>query len=108
MPSESAYACVIYSVQRNDNSVTEVTILAAKSKVAPLKPVSIPQLELNGALLLARLFSVLINTLKDHVIKFYAWTDFQVVLSWLFSPPRNWKPFIANRTSKILNRIPQN
>ncbi|GBM00394.1 hypothetical protein AVEN_179208-1 [Araneus ventricosus] len=41
--SESAYAFVIYAVQRNVNGVTEVTILAAKSKVAPLKPVSIPR-----------------------------------------------------------------
>ncbi|GFT22986.1 uncharacterized protein NPIL_287631 [Nephila pilipes] len=64
--SESAYACVIYVVQRNDNRVTKVTILAAKNKVGPLKPVSIPRLELNGALLLAGLFSVLINTLKDR------------------------------------------
>ncbi|KAF8789437.1 hypothetical protein HNY73_007375 [Argiope bruennichi] len=32
----------------------------------------------------------------------------QVVLSWLSSPPRNWKPFVANRTSEILDLIPQN
>ncbi|KAF8784540.1 hypothetical protein HNY73_010203 [Argiope bruennichi] len=38
----------------------------------------------------------------------YAWTDSQVVLSWLSSPPRNWKPFVANRTSEILDLIPQN
>ncbi|GFT31323.1 DUF1758 domain-containing protein [Nephila pilipes] len=41
---ESTYACVIYDVQRNDNGITKVTILAAKSKVTPLKPVSIPRL----------------------------------------------------------------
>ncbi|GFU17360.1 uncharacterized protein NPIL_420711 [Nephila pilipes] len=99
--SESAYACVIYAVQRNDNGVTKVAILAAKSKVAS-------RLELNGALLLTRLFSVFISTLKDHVIKFYTWTDSQVVLSWLSSPPRNWKPLIANKTSEILDCIPQN
>ncbi|GFU25725.1 uncharacterized protein NPIL_276001 [Nephila pilipes] len=33
--------------------------------------------------------------------------DSQVVLSWLSSLPRNWKPFIANRTSEILDLIPQ-
>ncbi|GBM73055.1 hypothetical protein AVEN_268531-1 [Araneus ventricosus] len=106
--SESAYAWVIYAIQRNDNGVVQVTILAAKSKVAPLKPVSIPRLELNGALLLSRLFSVLINTLKDHVINLHAWTDSQVVLSWLSSPPRSWKPFLANRTTEILDFIPWN
>ncbi|GBN93867.1 hypothetical protein AVEN_91261-1 [Araneus ventricosus] len=106
--SESVYACVIYNVQRKDNGVTKVTTLAAKSKVAPLKPVSIPRLELNGVLLLAKLFSVFINTLKDNVINLYIWTDSQVVLSWLSSPPRSWKPFIANRTSEILELIPWN
>ncbi|GFV31990.1 DUF5641 domain-containing protein [Trichonephila clavipes] len=30
----------------------------------------------------------------------------KVVLSWLSSPPRNWKPFVANRTSEILDIIP--
>ncbi|KAF8791645.1 hypothetical protein HNY73_006485 [Argiope bruennichi] len=105
---ESAYACVIYAVQRSNNGVTKVTILAAKSKVAPLKPVSIPRLELNGALLLARLLSVLINTFHDPVINLYAWTNSQVVLSWLSSPSRNWKPFVANRTSATLDLIPQN
>ncbi|KAF8785634.1 hypothetical protein HNY73_011149 [Argiope bruennichi] len=35
--SESAYACVIYAVQRTHNGVTKVTISAAKSKVAALK-----------------------------------------------------------------------
>ncbi|GFT03179.1 uncharacterized protein NPIL_305571 [Nephila pilipes] len=106
--SESAYACAIYVVQRNDNGINKVTILAAKSKVVSLKAVSIPRLKLNGAFLFARLFSALINTLKDHVINFYACTDSQVVFSWLCSPSRNWKSFIANRTTEILDRIPQN
>ncbi|GBM02300.1 hypothetical protein AVEN_108837-1 [Araneus ventricosus] len=44
----------------------------------------------------------------DHVINLYAWTDSQVVLSWFSSPPRSWKPFIANRTAEILDLIPWN
>ncbi|GFS60543.1 DUF1758 domain-containing protein [Nephila pilipes] len=42
-------------------------------------------------------------TMSDWVV-----ADSQVVLSWLSSPPHNWKPFIANRTSEILDCIPQN
>ncbi|KAF8763595.1 hypothetical protein HNY73_021766 [Argiope bruennichi] len=33
--------------------------------------------------------------------------DSQFVLYWLSSSPRNWKPFVANKTSEILNLIPQ-
>ncbi|GFV76660.1 uncharacterized protein TNCV_4728801 [Trichonephila clavipes] len=103
--SESAYACVVYAVQR-DRETAKVVMLGEKRKVAALKPICIPRLELNGALLLARFFETLCNCLNDHVINIYAWTDSQVVLSWLSSPPKNWKPFVANRTSEILNIIP--
>ncbi|GFS70155.1 uncharacterized protein TNCV_2199891 [Trichonephila clavipes] len=95
--SELAYASVIYAVQPQGD--TKVTLLVAKSRVAPLKSVSIPRLELNGALLLARLYVTCKNILKEYDVHFYPWTDSQVVLSWLFSHPRNWKPYIANRTS---------
>ncbi|GFX75489.1 uncharacterized protein TNCV_522111 [Trichonephila clavipes] len=74
--SEAAYSCVVYTVQR-DRETTKVVKLGGKSKVAPLKPICIPRLELNGALLLARFFETLCNCLKDHVINIYAWTDLQ-------------------------------
>ncbi|GFX81279.1 DUF1758 domain-containing protein [Trichonephila clavipes] len=48
--SKAAYACVVYAVQRN-RETTEVVMVGGKSKVAPLKPICIPRLELNGVLL---------------------------------------------------------
>ncbi|GFR26198.1 DUF1758 domain-containing protein [Trichonephila clavata] len=106
MRSELAYASVIYAVQPQADGNTKVTLLVAKSRVAPLKPVSIPRLELNGALLLARLYATCKNIFKEYDVHLYAWTDSQVVLSWLSSHPRNWKPYIANRTSEILDLVP--
>ncbi|KAF8786020.1 TAF5-like RNA polymerase II [Argiope bruennichi] len=58
--SESAYACVIYALQRSDNGVTKVTILAAKSIVAPLK--SILKLFFPGCLHLLEIGSPLLPT----------------------------------------------
>ncbi|GFW01665.1 uncharacterized protein TNCV_4085801 [Trichonephila clavipes] len=104
--SELSYASVIYAVQPQADGNTKVTLLVAKSMVAPLKSVSIPRLELNGALLLARLYATCKNILKVYDVHFYAWTDSQVVFSWLSSRPRNWKPYIANRTSEILDLVP--
>ncbi|GFQ73798.1 DUF5641 domain-containing protein [Trichonephila clavata] len=104
--SELAYSWVIYAVQPQADGNTKVTLLVAKSRVAPLKPVSIPRLELNGALLLARLYATCKNIFKEYDVHFYAWTDSQVVLSWLSSHPRNWKPYIGNRTSGILGMVP--
>ncbi|GFR23215.1 uncharacterized protein TNCT_714871 [Trichonephila clavata] len=107
--SEAAYACVIYAVQRN-RETTKVTMGRKKQRerVVPLKLMCIPRLELNGTLLLARCFAILCNYLKGHVINIYAWTDSHVVLSWLSAPSRKWKPFVANRTSEILDLIPCN
>ncbi|XP_054709241.1 uncharacterized protein LOC129218946 [Uloborus diversus] len=104
--SECAYAAVIYAVQPRSDEESEVIILTSKSKVAPLKSVSIPRLELNGALLLARLYSSTKSIFSDCDISFHAWTDSQVVLTWLSSPPRNWKPYVSNRTSEILDLVP--
>ncbi|GFW90786.1 integrase catalytic domain-containing protein [Trichonephila clavipes] len=104
--SELAYASVIYAVQPQADGNTKVTLLVAKSRVEPLKSASIPRLKLNGALLLARLYATCKNILKEYDVHFYAWTDSQVVLSWLSSHPRNWKPYIANRTSEILDLVP--
>ncbi|GFU29012.1 uncharacterized protein TNCV_471271 [Trichonephila clavipes] len=65
--SELAYASVIYAVQPQADGNTKVTLLVAKSRVAPLKSVSIPRLELNGALLLARLYATCKNILKEQL-----------------------------------------
>ncbi|GFT60555.1 uncharacterized protein TNCV_1966521 [Trichonephila clavipes] len=79
--SELAYASVIYTAQPQPDGNNNVTLLVAKSRVAPLKSVSIPRLELNSALLLARLYATCKNILKEYDVYFHAWTDSQVVLS---------------------------
>jgi len=52
--SERAYAAVVYLHVSTGDFWTS-NIVAAKSKVAPLKPVSLPRLELSAATLLVRL-----------------------------------------------------
>lgn len=49
--SERAYDAVIYLRTVNHEEV-QVSLVAAKSRVAPLKPVSLPRLELCAAVLL--------------------------------------------------------
>ncbi|XP_059048555.1 uncharacterized protein LOC131843818 [Achroia grisella] len=53
--SEEAYAAAVYWLSQRADGTTHVTLAAAKSRVAPLKPVSIPRLELQAALMGARL-----------------------------------------------------
>lgn len=53
--SQLAYAACVYARVESDDGSVVVTLLTAKSKMAPIKHQSIPRLELNGAVLLTRL-----------------------------------------------------
>ncbi|XP_055910832.1 uncharacterized protein LOC129945200 [Eupeodes corollae] len=104
--SSVAYSAVVYARCKISESEYKTILIASKTKVAPLKPVSIPRLELCAALLLSRLLKM-IRTSISIDCPFFAWCDSQVVLHWLSSPPRRWTTFVANRTAAILETIPR-
>ncbi|GFX94183.1 putative gag-pol protein [Trichonephila clavipes] len=103
--SSLAYAAAIYCRQKHNDKI-KVQLLVSKTKVAPVKQVSIPRLELCGAHLLSKLFKSVLRTLKYYTFDVFAWTDSKIVLSWLSGHPRQWKTFVANRTSEIIEVLP--
>ncbi|XP_076397896.1 uncharacterized protein LOC105664063 [Megachile rotundata] len=104
--SNHAYAAVVYSRVINPNGSVSMTLLMAKAKVAPVKTVSIPRLELLAAYLLSRLMVVIRSALQFDNIPCHCWTDSTIVLSWLRQQPSQWQTFVANRVSKIQNALP--
>lgn len=101
--SNVAYAAAVYVRCIDANGRVHVSLVAAKTKVAPVKQVSIPRLELCGALLLSKLLREVSDTLGICKENLHAWTDSTVVLAWLSSHPSRWKTFVGNRVSEILN-----
>ncbi|XP_022837371.1 uncharacterized protein LOC111364652 isoform X2 [Spodoptera litura] len=78
-----------------------VRLLASKNRVAPIKPTTIPRLELCGALLGTRLF---LKVRKSLTLKFhhcYFWCDSTIVLGWLKTLPSRLEQFVRNRVSEI-------
>ena len=101
--SEKAYATVIYSRAKDKLGFVTVHLLTSKTKVAPVKVVSLPRLELCDAHLGAQLLKLT----KSHFDVFnaqmtlHAWTDSTIVLQWLAQIPRTWNTFVANRVAQI-------
>lgn len=99
--SQLAFAACVYARVIDSNGSIKVMLLAAKTKVAPIKQQSIPRLELNGALLLSQLIKDCREALKEDQVEVFAWTDSTVVLAWIRRHANVWPTFIANRVGKI-------
>lgn len=105
--SEKAYACAIYIVTNDHKGKRTSKLVTAKTKVAPInKPITLPRLELLGALLLSQLMEKFLRTLSSEPTEIFAWTDSMVVLGWLHGDLAKWKQFVANRVQKITGIIP--
>lgn len=99
--SQQAYGACVYARSIDTEGHVYVQLIAAKSRVAPLKRLSIPRLELSAAVLASKLHQKVVNALEMISFDSYFWSDSTVTLEWLRSPPYVWNTFIANRVSEI-------
>nr|CAI5847092.1 unnamed protein product [Callosobruchus analis] len=102
------YAAATYFRINDIRGNCELRFICGKSKVAPLKPLSIPRVELLADCLLADLVSLIKDSYSNFVVTddTYAWSDAIRALHWITSRPYRWKVFVANCTSYIQDRTP--
>ncbi|XP_072389595.1 uncharacterized protein [Diabrotica undecimpunctata] len=100
--SLQAYASCLYMRSINSDGAYTVRLLCSKTKVSPLKSVTIPRLELCAALLGAQLTNQTINAISSTV-PVYMWSDSQIVLCWIKKQPNQLQTFVSNRVAKIQN-----
>lgn len=98
--SASAYCAAVYCRWFAEGQI-HCNLLCAKSKVAPLKQITIPKLELEAALLLTKLVHRVCTTMRLKLENAFFFSDAKIVLSWLAKSPEKWQPFVSNRVRKI-------
>jgi len=99
--SKRTYGACVYLRTLDQNNSIQVHLLGAKSRVAPIKTVSIPRLKLCGAQLLVQLVNRIKASLIDEISKVHYWTDSSIVLHWIKSSNKKLPVFVAHRVGEI-------
>ena len=73
----------------------------AKSRVAPLKTVTVPRMELTAAVVSVKLHKFITEQLDLPINKTVIWTDSTIVLQYIRNEARRFQTFVANRLSII-------
>lgn len=99
--SEGAYGACAYIRSIHNSGQISVHLLCSKTKVAPLHTISLPRLELCGALIAARLSHIIQSASHSTFHDIFHWTDSTIVLGWINTHSHLLKTFVANRVSEI-------
>lgn len=99
--SQVAYGCCIYLRSTDALGNTLVSLVCSKSRVAPLKTISVPRLELCGALLAAQLSQRVTLSFNTKLDSTTFWCDSSVALSWILADPSRFQTFVSNRIAHI-------
>ena len=74
-----------------------------KSRVCPLKPITIPRLELTAAVIAVKIKEFLLEEFGYNVESVYLWTDSTAVIQYIYNTSSRFQVFVANRLARIYN-----
>ena len=77
----------------------------AKTRVAPLKLLTLPWLELMATLIATRLIHFALDTLALQDSPVYIWSDCQIVLHWVQSE-KQLPAFVSHRANEMKPQLP--
>ena len=99
--SESGYGTVSYLRLQDDEHKVHCAFVMGKARVVPLKPITIPRLELTAATMAVRMDRMLQSELELSLMPSVYWTDSTSVLKYLRNETSRFHTFVANRVSSI-------
>ncbi len=97
--SEKAYASAIYLHQTSENK-SSTQLVFAKTRLTPVKKLSIPRLELLAVVIGMRCISFVKEQIQLPIVESYVWSDSQCVLHWITSD-KKLSVFVRNRVKEI-------
>lgn len=99
--SEKGYGTVAYVRFVDSSGKVSCSILMAKTRLAPLKKVTVPRLELAAAHLCVVVRNIIRRELDIEFDKEWYWTDSMIVLQCLNNDKKRFQRFVANRLGFI-------
>ncbi|XP_013409147.1 uncharacterized protein LOC106172792 [Lingula anatina] len=99
--SLSGYGIVSYLRFVDINQQVSCNIVMGKSRVAPLKSVTVPRMELTAATLSAKVHKQIMEELQLPIHRVVFWTDSTIVLQYIRNSATRFHVFVANRLQMI-------
>ena len=101
--STKGFGAVVYQRTVYTDEETSVQLVMSKARIAPLKFLTIPRMELQAAVVGLRVGLKVAEELRIPKTKCWFWSDSQTVLQWINSTSRRYHVFVANRIAEILD-----
>jgi len=99
--SNTAYGAVTYLRAVSSVATGTCHLLLAKSRLAPIKAITIPRLELMAATLAVKLDVMIKREIDIPIQKTVFWTDSSIVLQYINNDHKRFHTFVANRIAVI-------
>lgn len=105
--AETAMAANVYMHLTYQDGSSEAFLIRSRTRLSPIRTVTIPRLELGAAVLLAKTIKTVLLGTDINFESVDLFTDSQIVLFWLRTPPYKMKVYIASRVIQILDGVPE-
>ena len=99
--SSTGYDQVSYLRMENERGDVHCAFLIGKARVAPVKTMTIPRLELTAATVSVRVVEMIARELDEPVNSRHFWTDSTTVLKYISNEKKRFQVFVANRLQTI-------
>ncbi|XP_028403933.1 uncharacterized protein LOC114526520 [Dendronephthya gigantea] len=95
------YSQCSYLRLKNAQCKIHCSLVMGKARVTPVKPITIPRLELTAAVVSVKVSEVIKEELEYSITKELFWTDSQIILGYIGNDTKTFHVYVANRVQQI-------